>query len=424
MATAPDTASGAPPAEGPPILLDVSRLLSRVGLGPATGIDRVEAAWLAHLQSDPRHLLLARLPGRQVLLPRAAGAALLGWLQDPQRIPPRGRGLIARLRRGDTPRIRAEEALARMAVATGSARGRFLARHIRAAFPGGGCWLALGHANLAPGPWRGLGRLGRAVLIHDTIPLDHPAYTRPDQVGSFRRRLVAALGGADVILTVSEATRADVLRWRGRLQHAPRPGQRIVAAPIGTVLGAPGVIPADIPLDRPYFVAVGTIEPRKNHAVLLDAWEALARRLPSNAVPRLVIIGRRGWMNEAVFARLDALPPGSPVIECAGLDDGAVSALIEGAHGALMPSRAEGFGLPLTEAAGRGVPVLAAPTPAGREVLGDDGAVWLDPDDARAWADAIARLAAGPAQRRSKLAIRGWNDHFSRVAAILPWRTQ
>ena len=128
-------------------------------------------------------------------------------------------------------------------------------------------------------------------------------------------------------------------------------------------------------------------------------------------MPRLLILGRRGWENHAVFARLDKLPKGGPVVERAGLSDGAVGALIERSHGLLMPSRAEGFGLPLTEAAGRGIPVLTAPLPAARALLGDH-ARFLSPDAPADWATAVAELAARPAISLKPLEIPTWCGHF------------
>ena len=119
--------------------------------------------------------------------------------------------------------------------------------------------------------------------------------------------------------------------------------------------------------------------------------------------------------------QLDALPPDGPVIERAGLSDGAVAALMERAHGLLMPSRAEGFGLPLTEAAGRGVPILAAPGPAAVEVLGGR-ATWLSPDDPVAWADAVTAIARHSTERLEPLAIRGWNAHFQQVTGLIARR--
>lgn len=395
------------------ILLDISRLLSRIGTGPLTGIDRVERAWLEHLQGQP-HGLIARVAKRQLLLAPEAGADLLGWLDDPASLPP-AKGLIAALRPRNI-RVQAQEVTAARAQTTGLLRGIGL-RHGLTRM-GAKTWLAVGHANLASGPWRALQSLNRVVLIHDTIPLDLPDQVRPGQALQHQRRVEATLTHADLVLTVSEATRADLIRWREKLRlpdHVP-----IVATPIGTTLSKPRPeeIPADLPLDRPFFVVLSTIEPRKNHLLLLDVWERLAKHMPAADLPRLLILGRRGWDNPETFARLDALPKGGAVIERAGLTDGAVAALLDQAHGLLSPSRAEGFGMPLAEAAVRGVPVLSSPLPAVREMLGD-AALWLDPDDVGAWAGAVRDLASAPLQRRDRVAVRPWSAHFSQVEALL-----
>ncbi|HRO16019.1 MAG TPA: glycosyltransferase family 1 protein, partial [Paracoccus sp. (in: a-proteobacteria)] len=216
----------------PFVILDVTRLLSRLGRGPLTGIDRVEAAWLSHLQGRP-HLLLARIRGRQMLLPVEAGALLLRWaagvLDD---LPPPG--LILRLRGRVDARARAGAALSRMAVRRAGPGGAGLER---TALTGAGTergvvYLNVGHSNLTAPLWRNLGWARRVVLIHDTIPLDHPEWTRAGQPAAFRGRLMVALTHADLILAVSQTTRADVLRWRARLGIAPC--APVVAVPIGT----------------------------------------------------------------------------------------------------------------------------------------------------------------------------------------------
>ena len=86
-----------------------------------------------------------------------------------------------------------------------------------------------------------------------------------------------------------------------------------------------------------------------------------------------------------------------------------------------MPSRAEGFGLPLTEAAGRGIPVLSAPLPAAREILGAY-ARWLSPDDPRAWAGAVALLAAEVPLRLHPPPLRNWDMYFTDADAVLQQR--
>ncbi len=404
----------------PAILLDVSRLISRLGQGPATGIDRVEAEWLAHLQTRP-HLLLCRVPRGQLLLPPAAGAAILRWIAGDIADLPQP-GFLDRLRRRQGPRVRAEAALRRMALARAGRDGQGMARRVLKRL-GPASYLNTGHANLDARLWQNLRGLRRIVLIHDTIPLDHPEFTRAGQSGKFRDRFAAALSHAELVLTVSQASRADVLRWRDRLGLPDR--ARIEAVPLGTRLAAPArsAATAGIPLERPFFVTLGTIEPRKNHALLLDAWQELARRMPADRLPRLFIIGRRGWENHQVLARLDMLPADGAVREYSGLDDGAVAYLLARSHGLLMPSRAEGFGLPLTEAAARGIPVLSAPLPAARELLGDY-ARWLSPDDPRGWAGAVALLAAAAPLRLHPPPVRDWCGYFVHADAVLRERLQ
>lgn len=404
----------------PAILLDVSRLISRLGQGPATGIDRVEAEWLAHLQHR-RHLLLCRVPRGQLLLPPAAGAAILRWISGDIADLPQP-GLLDRLRGRRGPRIRAEAALRRMALARAGRDGQGMARRVLKRL-GPTSYLNTGHANLDARLWQNLRGLRRIALIHDTIPLDHPEFTRAGQSAKFRDRFAAALTHAELVLTVSQASRADVLRWRDRLGLPDR--ARIEAVPLGTRLAAPArpAATVGIALERPFFVTLGTIEPRKNHALLLDAWQELARRMAPERLPRLFIIGRRGWENHQVFARLDALPADGAVREYSGLDDATVAWLLARSHGLLMPSRAEGFGLPLTEAAARGIPVLSAPLPAARELLGDY-ARWLSPDDARGWAGAVALLAAAAPLRLHPPAVRDWPGYFIHADAVLRERLQ
>lgn len=396
----------------PAILLDVSRLVSRIGTGPLTGIDRVEAEWLAHLASRD-HLLLCRVTRGQALLPPSVGPLILRWIAGDVSDLPAQPGWREKLAGRSDPPSRAMATLRQLALHVAGPNGRGIAAETLRRLPQA-AYLNVGHANLDRALLNQLEPLTRTVLIHDTIPLDHPEFTRQGQSQKFRTRFMTVLNHADLIATVSAATAQDVERWRGRLAITRR--VQIFPAPIGTTLTAPDAsqIPADLPLDRPYFVALGTIEPRKNHALLLDVWDQLAKKLPKDQIPRLLILGRRGWENHAVFARLDRLPNNSPIIEREGVSDAAVAALIAGSHGLLMPSRAEGFGLPLTEAAARGVPVLCAPLPAAREVLGDYPRS-LSPDRPEDWSQAVAELASGPAIHLKPLAIPSWDAHFKAI---------
>lgn len=400
----------------PGILLDVSRLVSRLGKGALTGIDRVEVEWLRHLQGRS-HLLLCRVRGGQLVLPPTTGEALLTWIENGTADLPRP-GLIDRLRGCDTPRTRVIHALRGMAVLRLSRRVPGLGGKITERLGQGAIYMNLGHANFDRRVFGALPPLRRVVLIHDTIPLDHPEFARAGHAEVFRARFMIAVGMADLILTVSNASAASVENWRRRLAVSGR--APVVATPIGTRLAVADdrSLPGDLDLARPFFVTVGTIEPRKNHAILLDAWEELAHRLPAAEMPQLFIVGRRGWENHETFRRLDALPGDGPVRELSGLDDHAVAALLQRSHALLMPSRAEGFGLPLTEAAGRGVPVLSAPLDAAKELLGSYP-LWLDPDRAADWADAVQGIARKARTEHAPCAIVTWSQHFESVHRAL-----
>ncbi|AGT10065.1 glycosyltransferase family 4 protein [Paracoccus aminophilus] len=403
------------PAE-PGILLDISRLVSRLGGGPLTGIDRVELEWLRHLQGKP-HLLLCRVPRGQALLPATAGALLLDWIEGAVADLP-APGLLDRLAGRTALKDRATRVLAAHALRIERGFIRKIAAQALHDLGAEAAYLNLGHANWRREVFAGLQGLRRVVMIHDTIPLDHPEFTRQGQSEKFRDRFAVAAGMADLVLTVSKASAAQIALWRGRLAvHGRAP---IAVTPIGArpVPADSAALPPGLDLTRPMFIALGTIEPRKNHAVLLDAWALLAKRLPVADLPRLLIIGRRGWENHAVFARLDHLPAGAAVQEFGDLGDGEVAALMERAHALLMPSRAEGFGLPLIEAARLGLPVLASPLPSTRELLGD-WARYLSPDEPEAWAEAVAAMAQTPIQRLAPREIPDWPSHFDQVQRAL-----
>lgn len=383
-----------------PVCLDLTRLVSRAGAGPMTGIDRVEYAWLLHVLTLPAPMALVRMAPGFALLDRAAMAVLADKISRDDW----GRtDMLGHLSRRISPtRRRAESDIRRLAFARCARHGlgRMLARHL----PRNSVYFNIGHSNLSD---RALGALARAgaeiaVLVHDFIPLEHPDLQRAGTVAAFRARIGAIARHADRVIYTSAAVAAAGARWL--------PGLPAVVAPLG-ITPTPAA-PVTRP-DRPYFVTLGTIEPRKNHALLLDAWARLAPPSP----PHLVIAGRRGWLNADVFARLDALPPGGPITEAADLADGAVAALMEGAQALLFPSLAEGFGLPLTEAAARGVPILALDLHSTRELLGNQ--VRYLPDDPAHWAAAVAGLAQSPRPRREPVAVPGWDDHFRRVLGSL-----
>jgi glycosyltransferase involved in cell wall biosynthesis len=174
----------------------------------------------------------------------------------------------------------------------------------------------------------------------------------------------------------------------------------------------------------PYFVALGTIEPRKNLLALINLWRAMIEA--GERPPKLVIVGGRGWLNDETAAALDrsrALK--GCVAEVAGLGDVALRTLLRQSRGLLATSFAEGYGLPVVEALELGVPVIAADLPIFREVT-RGCATLIATIDGTAWRRAVTGLADAhaPEAREARRRAQGFSGvdaavYFERLQAFL-----
>lgn len=400
-------------------LLDLSRLVSRAGRMP-TGVDRVERAYLDNLLKGDAPLFgLVRTAYGFALLDRtgmselrARFAGTTPWGQTDR---------LSRMRRGlSEPRRRAEADVRRLAIAR--CLPQRLTRMLKQHVPRGGIYLNIGHSNLTDRVLTAVvqGAAARvAVFVHDTIPVDFPQFQRAGVVERFGPMLRRVRARADWIICNSHQTEADLQRVMGPWGAIPP----IIVAHLGVGLPEPAVSwprPEGFDPDRPFFVTLGTIEPRKNHGFLLDVWASLVQdgKAP---IPQLLICGTRGWNNEAVFGRLDTDPMiGRDVFELPGLADAEVAAVLGASAGLLFPSHAEGYGLPAIEAAALGVPVLCNDLPVYRETLGDIP-VYASVDDIYPWQRIImAILADNRAGSEKRLIdVPGWDAHFNTVLSRL-----
>ncbi len=252
-----------------------------------------------------------------------------------------------------------------------------------------------------------LKRRGRAsfiCLIHDLIPIEFPEYARPGQDLRHRRRIETTAALADAVIVGSAATRDALQPHLDRGGHTPT----VLVSPFGIDL--PRVPPDGPPLpDAPYFVCVGTIEPRKNHLLLLNLWRRLAEERGPRA-PRLVLVGHRGWETGNAVEMLDRCAAlHGLVIERNHVPDTEMARLLKGARALVLPSFAEGFGFPMVEALALGVPVLCSDLAALRE-NGGDVPEYLDPLDGRGWRDAILDYSpdASPRRQAQLGRLAGW----------------
>lgn len=406
----PDTRVAPQP---PHVVLDVSRLLAGGAKLAPSGIDRVEMAYARRWATMPEGsctFVAQALAGDYVALPWRAVVGLVASLSEAWINADPGNRAARHARRLSIA--------LRWRVMAGIGQ-RELARRLKR--PGPKVFLLVSHRALErERPIQAMREAGCAFvpLIHDLIPATHPEYARPGQADRHLKRIGTTAALADAII-VNSAHTAEALRPHLGARDVPPP---VVIAPLG--IESPPAVATALPAN-PYFIVLGTIEPRKNHLLLLHLWRDLASRM-GRRTPHLVLIGRRGWENENVvdiLERCDALR--GTVREMGQVPDREVWELLRGARALLFPSFAEGYGLPLAEALALGVPAICSDLPALREV-GGDVPDYLDPLDGVSWRSTILDYAnpASPARAAQVARIAGWrpprwDSHFNRVDDVL-----
>ena len=397
------------------VVLDITRLVSRVGRGPLTGVDRVELAYLDWCLSEGGEPVygLARIAGGYVVLDRTGmstfRAKLLGQA-------PWGKQDIRSRFGVKTSKTRgaAESDLRRLAI---SRSGRKSLPDIPLEQ---GVYLNTGHSNLSELSLSSIRRTGLkiATLVHDMIPLDWPQFQREGTVQRFEEKMRAVASFSDLIIANSDVT-------QGRTRHYINQwgaGPSIVTSHLG--VDVCDEMSPTYGNNRPYFVVIGTVEPRKNHGLLLDVWDSLDKELHSDKMPTLHIVGQRGWKNEDTFQRLDSLQGKIWLHEHNDMSDVALRQLLAGSHGLLFPSFSEGYGLPSMEAAQMGIPVICGDLAIHREVLGDYP-VYADLQDIYLWKKTILEQAKQRqkdlvhAHMAKKPKIPTWSEHFDAVNAAV-----
>jgi glycosyltransferase involved in cell wall biosynthesis len=223
----------------------------------------------------------------------------------------------------------------------------------------------------------------QVVTIHDLFFLSHPERTQAEI-----RRDYPALAGAharraDAVITSTVHTR-DLL-----VAQLDVPRDRIYVCPPGPpawqTLGHTPNVP-----EQGYILFIGTLEPRKNIGVLLDAYAELLGQLPD--APRLVLAGRAPAEAAPWLARLAEPSLRGRATHVGYVPDGEQEQLYAGARTLVLPSLDEGFGLPVLAALSAGIPVVASCRGSLPEVVGGGGTL-IDPEDPGALARALARLS-------------------------------
>ncbi len=209
----------------------------------------------------------------------------------------------------------------------------------------------------------------------------------------YRHVLRQALRGTDLVVTVSEAMKAEIQAFRPETRIAVIPNGLEFAEPVDEVLQE--AVLRRLGLPSRFLLAVGHLEPRKNYPALLDAMRIL--KASGQGLP-LVIVGNESGAGERIRGQIATNGLQSDVFMLSGLSDEDLAALYAASALFVFPSLYEGFGIPLLEAMQARTPVVASDLPVFREVLGEAGS-WVDPHSPASIADGIIAVLGDPARQ-------------------------
>ena len=241
---------------------------------------------------------------------------------------------------------------------------------------------------------RRLGPYRRVVTIHDMIPFVYPeTHARLTNI-LFQRYIPRTLRYVDRMITDSEASKRDILRFF----DIPESRVQVIACGVSARFRPVPAVECEQARQRhglrqPYILTLGALQARKNLGGLFEAYAELRRR---GLRHQLVVVGKKAWKTEGIFRTLTALGLEDDVVLTGYVDDVDLPALYSGASAFAFPSLYEGFGLPPLEAMACGTPVVTSNTSSLPEVVGEAG-IMVDPHDVQSLADALERVLTDPA---------------------------
>lgn len=232
------------------------------------------------------------------------------------------------------------------------------------------------------------------VTVHDLGALTHPQWANAPNRRYLERMLPWAVRHATRVVTVSERVKSEVLEY---FHLSGEQARRVVAVPLGVdhVRFRPrsrqevATAVARYHLEDPYFLFIGTREPRKNLVRLVTAFRAAQSQHPRC---RLVLVGPPGFQTDALDAAVRATP-GVQLLNW--VPDADVPLLLQGAAALCYVSLYEGFGLPVLEAMAMGTPVITSRDTVMQDISGGHAQL-VDPEDPDSIADALRAVLADP----------------------------
>jgi glycosyltransferase involved in cell wall biosynthesis len=252
------------------------------------------------------------------------------------------------------------------------------------------------------------------VSVFDLSYALFPEFAHPKLKKYLERAVPRSMDRAKKIITISESSKRDLCEY-----YEISPNRVTVIHPAADPMFKPPTesdilaMQAQLGLKRPYFITVGTVEPRKDHLTLIRAFTEFHHDHPDVS---LVIVGRNGWLSDPIMKAINEASETMPIRHLQGINDQLLPALYAGSLGLVYPSQYEGFGLPLVEAMACDTPVIASSTSVHIEVAGD-AALYAPVTDSSRLAEHMHELASNE-RARQDLVHRGRNR-----ASSFSWTT-
>ena len=262
--------------------------------------------------------------------------------------------------------------------------------------------------------------IGRVVTIHDMVWRRYPQTMRTSTLWAERMFMPPAMRSADRVIADSQSTATDLRSAFPSCADKIRvvyPGAGVEHH--GNAVGFDRL--AELGISRPFFLFVGTLEPRKNLERLIAAYALVPRELRKET--QMAIVGGQGWGGLQLSRWIGLNGLAGDVVSTGYVTDAQLSQLYARARFLAMPSLYEGFGFPVLEAMARGTPALISGVSSLPEV-GGDAVVEVDPLDEASIASGLIDLLSGP--RRDELALRSktqakkfsWDKAAAEVEAV------
>ncbi|WP_419177042.1 glycosyltransferase family 4 protein [Desulfosediminicola sp.] len=426
------------------VVLDLTRLSNRKSHATPTGIDRVEFAYLKHfLECDLVDLTFVVARGASIrFYSRKFGEKIADFITDAwsseekkdERVSEAFQKVVGFLEGEPVTALGAHgKSFLERSSWLNEIRNEFcLLLSDRIGPVNDGVYINVGHTNLhsnALTEWLKQAGIVSCMMVYDLIPIDFPEYNMPGQDLIHEKRMRCVSEYATHVIAISCYTQECIESFfRKNGLRVPETSVIWIGLEEAISLATTDDKYSYLDSSSSYFVILGTLEPRKNHLLILNLWRSLCEEF-GTAAPKLVVVGRRGWENGSIIAMLDRCRQiEDVVIEAPGLSDQEVSGLLKHCCGVLVPSFVEGFSYPVVEAIAKGVPVLASDIAVHKEVSAGR-ATLLDPLDGRAWKMEVLALWKNKEENRIAASVvtphpflderMKWFRHFEEVQRIL-----